>query len=318
MRSDRTSQRVLLALTAVLVSLFTALPLGGCSAERLDDDYAPAGTPTPAPVPAPANSLLPAREAAATELPAATSNGAARAWLGVVYRKTSAAADAPLEVIKVLPGSGAVAAGLRQGDRILGLGDESAGGANGEAVLVAAIAKAHAQDTLQLRLERSEGARAIRVVLRARPDRLEEYIGSPLGSRPGMAGRTYANAGAMLANPRLTLVDFWATYCPPCRATMPMLDKLRARWQGRGVLVVGLSQEPLETLQKFQKRFPVSYPLLRDEGGVMSDSYGVDEIPTLALLDQEGYVVQVWLGEPDAGDLDRTLQHQLDLADLQP
>ena len=167
-----------------------------------------------------------------------------------------------------------------------------------------------------MRLERSEGVRTLRVLLRPRPDRLEEYIGSPLGSRPGMAGSTYANAEAMLPNPRLTLVDFWATYCPPCRATMPKLDKLRARWQGRGVLVIGLSQEPLETLQKYQKRFPVSYPLLRDEGGAMSAAYGVDEIPTLALLDQEGYVVQVWLGEPDAADLDRTLKQQLDLADL--
>src|SRR6185295_7184908 len=78
----------------------------------------------------------------------------------------------------------------------------------------------------------------------------------------------------------VVLVNFWATWCEPCRAEMPSLDRLRKSLQGKRfeVLAVNLA-EPLSRIEKFAERVPVSFPLLRDRDSSTSKAWKAKLLP---------------------------------------
>lgn len=93
----------------------------------------------------------------------------------------------------------------------------------------------------------------------------------------------------------VVILDFWATFCGPCRQVMPALDSLYQRNRGRGLSVVGMSFEPESTINAFMQRRPVSYTVARDVGNT-ARRYGVRAIPTLVVLDRQGTVRQISVG----------------------
>lgn len=99
-------------------------------------------------------------------------------------------------------------------------------------------------------------------------------------------------------NGKVVLVDFWATWCGPCRELLPDLAKLYEEYHDRGLEIVGVSiDEERETLSAFVEESNMPWPTLFDtdesdpEKHPIADQYGVHGIPTLFLLDREGKVV---------------------------
>ncbi len=88
---------------------------------------------------------------------------------------------------------------------------------------------------------------------------------------------------------KLVLVNFWATYCKPCREEMPSLDRLRNRLAPRGFEVVGIDvAEDAATVTRFLATTPVSFPVALDgEGGVMGRWKAV-ALPTTFVVDRRG------------------------------
>jgi thiol-disulfide isomerase/thioredoxin len=92
------------------------------------------------------------------------------------------------------------------------------------------------------------------------------------------------------------LLEFWATWCPPCRESIPHLNELHAKYKERGLVIIGATDEAASVIRKFQKDTPMDYAVATDSGGKLNEQMGVDGIPHAFLADSSGKIV--WEGHP--------------------
>lgn len=96
---------------------------------------------------------------------------------------------------------------------------------------------------------------------------------------------------------RVVFIDFWASWCPPCRISMPEVEKLWADYNGKPVQVLGLNlDDDPAAARRFADRKKLQYPVLLAAGSDAAAAYGVGGIPHFALVDAEGRLVQIWSG----------------------
>jgi thiol-disulfide isomerase/thioredoxin len=118
-------------------------------------------------------------------------------------------------------------------------------------------------------------------------------------SQPAAGGGTYgdliaARRAAGLGEPRLIIVDLFATWCPPCQQETPTLRSLDRAYREEGLLIVGISvQELRETVRGYAERYEIGYPVLLDVDGALFRAALAGGLPTKILLDAEGRVLQV-------------------------
>ena len=85
------------------------------------------------------------------------------------------------------------------------------------------------------------------------------------------------------------LINFWASWCGPCRQEMPHLDALQQKYQSLGFTVFGVNVEQNRGMaDKVLKDNPVSFPILFDDDNLVSELYGVDAMPVTVLVDRSG------------------------------
>jgi len=96
---------------------------------------------------------------------------------------------------------------------------------------------------------------------------------------------------------RVVLVDFWASWCAPCRDELPVLEALYRKYREQGLVIVGvgLDQDP-EKLAKFLKLSPLSFPVVHDRAGVVAERYAPPKMPSSYLIDKRGVVRKVHAG----------------------
>ncbi len=124
-----------------------------------------------------------------------------------------------------------------------------------------------------------------------------------------------ANAKMRLGDLRgqAVLLDFWATWCEPCRIQAPIVDQVARRWRDRGLVVVGVDTDGPEqgNPEAFAASRGLTYPIVQDRGGAAARAYGVDALPTLVVISRSGKVVAVRTGVTDGGELERLVRQAL-------
>jgi thiol-disulfide isomerase/thioredoxin len=114
---------------------------------------------------------------------------------------------------------------------------------------------------------------------------------------------------------RVVYVDFWASWCVPCRLSMPLLDGLHRRHAARGFTVVGVNKDAsLADAQRFLKRVPVGFTLVQDADDALARAFDVKAMPSGYLVDRRGTVRRVHRGftSETAAALEREVAQLLD------
>lgn len=100
---------------------------------------------------------------------------------------------------------------------------------------------------------------------------------------------------------KVVLVNFWATWCPPCKQEMPSMERLYARLHNQGleILAVNIESDGDEVLPEFLRQHPHTFPILMDLEGDVQQTYGVFRFPETFVVDKTGKVVQHIIGGRD-------------------
>lgn len=109
---------------------------------------------------------------------------------------------------------------------------------------------------------------------------------------------------------KVRLLDFWATWCPDCVKTVPVVQAAYEKYGPRGLDVEGvLVDDDPKAAAKFAKAHGLTYRIVPDDHRALADRYGVHAIPTLVLLGPDGKELGRWLGDhPEhAGQIDAAL-----------
>jgi len=108
------------------------------------------------------------------------------------------------------------------------------------------------------------------------------------------------------------VLNFWATWCPPCRVEMPYFENASALYDGRAA-ILGLNQaESTAIIGDFARAHGLSYPLLADEDMTVNHLYGVLNLPTTIFIDKNGVVREVLIGTISQAVLEDRIDALLD------
>ncbi len=221
---------------------------------------------------------------------------AARPWLGLAMDTDAQG----VRVGHVIRGSPAEAAGMREGDHLLRVAGSPVAKASDVVQAVAALAVG---DHVQIEFTRQPGhlPQIAQAVLAAFPSQDQmvrmDLVGAPAPAwrdTQGVSGVFPASVAALRGH--VVLLDFWATWCAPCRVSIPKLEDLQSRYGAQGLSVVGISTEDAGDVSLFTQRMAMHYGVGADPHGSTTRAYGVFSLPTLVVIDKAGKVRDVSVG----------------------
>ncbi len=103
---------------------------------------------------------------------------------------------------------------------------------------------------------------------------------------------------------KVVVIDFWATWCPPCREEIPGYIQLMKAHAGEGLVVIGISldQAGPQVVKAFAAKAGINYPLVMADEEILAAFGGVEAIPTTFLIDREGIIRDRKVGAEPAAD----------------
>ena len=130
------------------------------------------------------------------------------------------------------------------------------------------------------------------------------------GSRAGnFALKTLEGEPVALEETRgkVVVLDFWATWCPPCREELPYIEKLRQEFAGQ-VQFYGINDEESGTVKDFLRKHAYELPVLMDGKRQVHRQYGVSAIPTMLIIDRQGVIREHFIGSRTEAKLRQAIQ----------
>lgn len=112
---------------------------------------------------------------------------------------------------------------------------------------------------------------------------------------------------------RVVVVDFWASWCKPCRQSLPWLNELRARYRGQGLEIIGVNVDAQRAdADRFMRDVPVDFQIIYDAQGTLAQQFGLQAMPSTFVYDRDGKLVHTLQGFREA----RRAQHESQIQTL--
>lgn len=112
---------------------------------------------------------------------------------------------------------------------------------------------------------------------------------------------------------QLVLLNFWAPWCAPCRAEIPLLNELQATYGKRGLQILGPAVDQREAVEQFQTDTPINYPVLLGMPDILhlQDAYGDQRLPYSVLIGRQGQVIFRQAGELQKNQITALIEQHL-------
>ncbi len=147
-------------------------------------------------------------------------------------------------------------------------------------------------------------------------------VSSPLVGRPAPEFAAEITAGedaqdrVSLADLRgnVVVLDFWASWCQPCRTSIPIVGRVAAAHRAEGLVTLGINVEsdlPAARVVAAHRALEIPVPTLQDPNFQIQSAYGVSSLPTLVVIDRAGIVRRVHTGVPEEQWLDEVVRELL-------
>ena len=108
------------------------------------------------------------------------------------------------------------------------------------------------------------------------------------------------------------IVNFWATWCSPCRNEMPDMQQIYTDYRREGLIILGINQqEGVDTVTEFGKEYTISFPLLLDPQNEVAELYQIRNLPTSIFIDSQGYIRSIQIGSMGYDDFQREVENHL-------
>jgi peroxiredoxin len=104
------------------------------------------------------------------------------------------------------------------------------------------------------------------------------------------------------------LLNFWATWCGPCRVEMPLFERTYEEYRDQGFVILGINfDEPEKAVKEFQEEFGLTFPILLDPGAEAQNLYRIPGYPSSIFVDSDGNVRRIHIGIMTEGQLETYL-----------
>ena len=226
--------------------------------------------------------------------PAAAQATSRRAWLGVALEK------GPSGVIAkhVVNHSPAAKAGIADGDHILV--------ADGMPIdemsqLIARVAMVGPGNPLSMKIRHAGTERNVTAALVPFPGAEEVLKLDKVGTfAPTWKGATAVQgslpASVSALRGKVVLVDFWASWCGPCRMIAPKLSLLSSAYGAQGLTVIGFTTDPVPVAAQGAQAMGMTYTVASDAAEGVNSAYSVSALPTMFLIDKKGVIREAYVG----------------------
>ncbi len=111
---------------------------------------------------------------------------------------------------------------------------------------------------------------------------------------------------------KVAIIDFWATWCPPCRLEVPILNNLQTKYRHQGLEIIAISlDESLDDIQRFLEQSPLNYTVVQGNETVMSQFGHITALPTTFFLDRRGNIRSQHVGFMSQAALEKKIEQLL-------